>query len=244
MSLTDTRVVFIGGGSGIGLETAKLAAAEGAEVVIAGRSAERIEAALAEIGGDAEGYQLDAMDEPAVAAFFAGLGAFDHLCLLLPTTTGPELAARLGPFVETALNDLRESFEVKFWAAMNCVKHGSPNIRANGSITFVTGAANRKALPGFIAGAAANGALEAIMRVLALELAPIRVNTIAPGLILTPILETWPAERRERSRKLTETQPIPRHGEVGEVARGIFILMDNAYVTGATLVSDGGYTLT
>ena len=237
MSLANIRIVLVGGGSGIGLGTAKLAAAEGANVVIAGRSAERIEAALTEIGVGAEGHQLDAMDEPAVANFFASLGAFDHMCLLLPTTTGPELAARLGSFAETALDDLRESFEVKFWAAMNCVKHGAPNMCAGGSITFVTGAANRKVLPGFIAGAAANGALEAIMRVLAIELAPIRVNTIAPGLILTPILETWPAERRE-------TQPTPRHGEVDEIARGILMLMDNAYMTGATLVSDGGYSLT
>lgn len=244
MTLAGQRIVLIGGGSGIGLGTARLAAAEGARVVIAGRSGERLQGALAEIGNGAEGHQLDAMDEPAVAAFFAGLGTFDHMCLLLPTTTGPELAARLGPFAVTALDDLRESFEVKFWAAINCVKHGAQHMRAGGSITFVTGAANRKGLPGFAAGAAANGALEAIMRVLALELAPVRVNTIAPGLILTPILESWPAARREGSRKLTATQPIPRHGQVDEIARGILLLMKNAYMTGTTLVSDGGYTLT
>jgi NAD(P)-dependent dehydrogenase (short-subunit alcohol dehydrogenase family) len=117
-------------------------------------------------------------------------------------------------------------------------------MRAGGSITFVTGAANHKGLPGFAAGAAANGALEAIVRVLALELAPVRFNTIDSGLILTPILETWTAERRALSRKLTETLPIPSHGVVDAIACGIHLLMENAHKTRATLVSDGGYTIT
>jgi NAD(P)-dependent dehydrogenase (short-subunit alcohol dehydrogenase family) len=126
MTLAGQRIGLIGGGSGIGLGTAKLAAAAGAEVVIVGRSGERLEAALTEIGAGTEGHRLDAMDEPAVAAFFARPGAFDHMCLLLLTTTGPEQAPRLGPFAAAALDDLRESFEVKFRAVTNCVKYGPP----------------------------------------------------------------------------------------------------------------------
>ena len=244
MSLDSQRVVLIGGTAGIGLATAKRAAAAGARVVVAGRSARRLVAAKDEIGGPVEGATLDATDEGAVEAFFAGLGSFDHLASFMPTAANQAVASRQGRFLDMSMTEFRTLLENRFWGCLNCVRHGAPHVSATGSITIITGVAHRKGRPGYTVSAVGNAALEGLMRVLALELAPVRVNAVAPGYIRTAVLDVLPKARTADWERLTATQPVPRMGEVGEVAQAVLFMMESGFTTGAILDVDGGYRMT
>ena len=112
--LQDKRVVVLGGSSGIGLEVAKQAASQGASVVIASSSAERVQKAVESIGAEAQGQAIDLSDERAVATFFSKLGAFDHLVF----TAGDSL--HLHGLAATDLNEARRAFELRYWAALYC----------------------------------------------------------------------------------------------------------------------------
>src|SRR3989454_6060638 len=136
--LQDKRVVVLGGSSGIGLEVAKQAASQGASVVIASSSAERVQKAVESIGGEAQGQAVDVSDERAVATFFSKLGAFDHLVF----TAGDSL--HLHDLAATDLQQARRAFELRYWAALAAVKYGSPHIRKEGSIVLTTGIAGQR----------------------------------------------------------------------------------------------------
>jgi NAD(P)-dependent dehydrogenase (short-subunit alcohol dehydrogenase family) len=244
MSLDSQRVVMIGGTSGIGLATAKRAAAAGARPVVASRSAQRVEWAKAEIGGSVEGAVLDATDEGAVEAFFAGLGPFDHLAGFVPTATNEAIASRQGRFLDMTMAEFRALLDNRFWGCLNCIRHGAPHVSATGSITIITGVAHRKGQPGYTVSAVGNAALEGLMRVLALELAPVRVNAVAPGYIRTPVLDVLPKARTAHWERFTAAQPVARMGEADEVARAVLFMMESGFTTGAILEVDGGYKLT
>src|SRR2546430_1735785 len=126
--LQDKRVVVVGGSSGIGLEVAKQAASQGASVVIASSSAERVEKAVESVGGEAQGQAIDLSDERAVATFFSKLGTFDHLVF----TAGDSL--QLHDLAATDLQQARHAFELRYWAALTAVKYGSPHIRKGGKV--------------------------------------------------------------------------------------------------------------
>src|ERR1700704_6524541 len=136
--LQDKRVVVLGGSSGIGLEGAKQAASQGASVIIASSSAERVQKAVASIRGEAHGQAVDVSDERAVATFFSKLGTFDHLAF----TAGDSL--HLHDLADTDLQQARRAFELRYWAALAAVKYGSPHIRKGGSIVLTTGVAGRR----------------------------------------------------------------------------------------------------
>jgi NAD(P)-dependent dehydrogenase (short-subunit alcohol dehydrogenase family) len=244
MSLTGKRIVLIGGSAGIGLATAKQAARLGASLVIAGRTEQRLRDAAAAVEGPVETHQLDATDESAVADFFAKVGRFDHLSMLVPAAPDKALSTKFVRFLDMASEDFAAVFMNRFWTQCYAARHGAPNMNSDGSIVFVSSTQPRKVIPNYSASGAASGAIEILARILSTELSPIRVNVIAPGFIETPGTEDIPAERRAAWDRITSAQAVKRLGRAEEIADGMIFLMTNTYTTGTVLDIDGGYSLT
>lgn len=234
MRFQGQRIVIIGGSSGIGLATAKMAAAEGATVVIGGRSEEKLHQAKGQIHRDVEAFSVNVTDEISVKTFFDKVGEFNHL-----TTPGSEAA--MGPFLELDTKAARAAFDSKFWGQYYAAKYGAPRMRPEGSITFFAGVWSQRPVPGSSVITAINSAIEGLSRSLAIELAPIRVNSISPGITDTPIYSRMPADQREAMFKDTaESLPVKRIGRPEEIAEAVLFLMNNGYTTGSTLFVDGG----
>ncbi|MGE0093120.1 MAG: SDR family NAD(P)-dependent oxidoreductase [Alphaproteobacteria bacterium] len=243
-SLKDKRIVIIGGSAGIGLQTAKEASRRGAKIVIAGRTLERLKTAADEIGGRVETYQVDATTEAGIKAFFSRVGQFDHLTVLVPSAPDKSLSAKLGLFLDMEPAVFDTVFRNRFWSQCWAARYGAPHMSKEGSIVFMSSSQPRKTIPRYSASCAAAGAIESLARILAIELAPIRVNVIAPGFIQTPGTDHIPPERRAMWDKIAQAQPVKRLGEVQEIADGMLFLMENGFATGTTLDIDGGYRFT
>lgn len=237
MSLKNKKVVIIGGSSGIGLATAKAAVAEGATVVIASRSREKLESAGAEIGTNCEVFPLNFTSEESVKDFFDQLGSIDHLVTTAMIGAG-------GPFLEFETETARKVFDSKFWGQYYAAKYGAPKINTGGSITFFSGVASQKPLPGRTAIAAINGAIEGLCRTLAIELSPIRVNVISPGLIATPLYDKMPDDERvSYFNAVADKLPVKRVGAAEDVAQTVLYLMGNGFTTGSVIEVNGGAKL-
>src|SRR4051794_657081 len=226
------RVVIMGGTSGIGVATAEKLTAAGAEVVVTGRDADR----LAAVGDRAtRAVAVDGTDADQVAAFFAELGEFDHLVLAFSSG-----AIGLSPFREISPADLRTAFEGKLFGYVSAIQHA----QVTGSITMVSAASARAALPTTALLAAVNGAIERMVSPLAVELAPVRVNAVSPGVVDTPWWSFLPED--ERSAQLTAfggQLPVGRVGRAEEVADAIAYLINAGFVTSTVLSIDGGATI-
>jgi NAD(P)-dependent dehydrogenase (short-subunit alcohol dehydrogenase family) len=239
MTLTGQRVVIIGGSSGTGLATARAAAATGAAVTIGSSNPEGLKAALARLPGNCAGSVLDARVEDDIAAFLLRIGELDHLVY----TAAPPPAQR--PLKDLSLDEARQAFDVRFWGVIAAVKHAAPRIRPGGSIVLTSGTIGVRPAPGAALMASAAGAIEALARGLAVELAPVRVNAVRPGAIRTPMYDMIPEPQREAvfaaiaERTLTKTV-----GQADQIAATHLYLMQNRYVTGTVLTVDGGSTLT
>ena len=235
MDFENKRIVILGGTSGIGLAVAQAAAAQGARVVVASSTQDRVAEALRTLPPGAEGRALDLTDEPTVEAFFAATGAFDHLVY----TAGEALA--LAPLAETDTAEARRFFELRYWGAVTAAKHGHRRIRPGGSIVFTTGVAGARPRPGWTVAASICAALEGLTRALAVELAPLRVNIVSPGVVKTPLWRGMAAEARDALYAAESARlPVGRVGEPAEIAAGYLYLMSQTYGTGQTLVIDGG----
>jgi len=236
--LQDQKAIVVGGSSGIGLACAAALSGAGAEVWITGRSAEKLTAAADGIAGKVTGRAVDGRDEAAMRAFFASVGSFDHLVLAL----GGDSA--IGRFVDIDDTRFRTGFDAKFWAYMTAVRAGAPHLRAGGSLTFITGAASRRAIAGFSGLAAVNGAIDAMVGPLALEFAPTRVNAVSPGLIATPYWDRLPAARRDAMyAESVASVPVHRVGTAADIAGAVLFLVANSFTTGIVLECDGGRRL-
>jgi NAD(P)-dependent dehydrogenase (short-subunit alcohol dehydrogenase family) len=236
--LQHKRVVVVGGSSGIGLAVAAQAASQGAKVVIVSSNAERVQKAVESIRGEAQGQAIDVSDEGAVANFFSKLGTFDHLVF----TAGDSL--HLQDLGATDLQRARRAFELRYWAALAAVKYGSPHIRKEGSIVLTTGIAGRRPQKGWVIAASVCGTIEALTRALAVELAPIRVNAVSPGIVRTNLWQTMNAPERERLYETVgNSLPVGRVGEAPEVAQAYLFLLQEGFATGQTVVVDGGAVL-
>lgn len=235
-SLQDASVVIIGGSSGIGLATATLARDAGARVVIAGRDEGRLADACEQLGGGARGFALDVGDEAAVKDLFAALDAVDHVATLAGTHVAGALAD-----VDTAA--LRVPVDNRFWGPLYICKYAAPKM-TTGSITICTGAGvGRPRAGGAIVSAAAGGS-EVLARAMALELAPVRVNVVRPGIVDTPLFTRLAGDRRDEVLAAQAARiPLRRVAQPDEIAHAITFLMTNEYVTGTTLTIDGGYSL-
>jgi NAD(P)-dependent dehydrogenase (short-subunit alcohol dehydrogenase family) len=237
MSLAGKTVVVIGGSSGMGLATAKAAFSEGANVVITGRSPERLDAARKELGSTVRAVAADAADEMAMRAVFSELPRVDHAFV-----TAADLL--YSPTVTADTATLRAAIDARFWGAFFTAKYAAPKMPPDGSITFLTGVAGRKPLPGGAVIGASCSAVESLGRGLALELAPIRVNTVAPGLIDTPLHTRMTGKSAsERFPDVAKRLPVRRMGQPEDVAAAVLFLMNNPFVTGITLTIDGGHLL-
>jgi NAD(P)-dependent dehydrogenase (short-subunit alcohol dehydrogenase family) len=236
--LQDKRVVVVGGSSGIGLAVAQQAASQGANVVIVSSNAERIQKAIEGISGEAQGHAVDVSDEKAVAAFFAKLGSFDHLVF----TAGDSL--HLHDLATADLQQARRAFELRYWSALAAVKYGSPHIRKEGSIVLTTGIAGLRPQKGWVIAASVCGTIEALTRALAVELAPIRVNAVSPGVVRTNLWQTMSTSERERLfESVGKSLPVGRVGEASEIAQAYLFLIQEGFATGQTVVVDGGTVL-
>jgi len=236
--LEDKRVVVVGGSSGIGLAVAQQAASQGAKVVIVSSNAERIQKAIECVTGEAQGQAVDVSDEGAVATLFAKLGSFDHLVF----TAGDSLQLR--DLATTDLQQARRAFDLRYWAALAAVKHGSPHIRRQGSIVLTTGIAGRRPRKGWAIAASVCGTIEALTRALAIELAPIRVNAVSPGLVRTNLWQAMSAPEREHLfERVGNSLPVGRVGEASDIAQAYLFLMQEGFSTGQTIVVDGGTVL-
>jgi NAD(P)-dependent dehydrogenase (short-subunit alcohol dehydrogenase family) len=237
MTLTDTNVVILGGSSGIGLATAKAAGAEGARVVITGRSPERLQTARAMLGDKVTAIALDVVDTDGTRALFNGLERVDHVFI----TAG---AVLFDPKLATEIESVRAALDTRFWGAFNAAKFAATRMSAGGSITFMSGAAAIRPIRGASVATASCAAVEAFARALAVDLAPIRVNAIQPGLIDTPFLDTLGDRRNAFITEYSKRLPVGRPGRPEEVADAVLFLMKNGFVTGITLTIDGGGVLT
>ena len=224
------RILIIGGSSGIGKTLADSLFAEGNDVIIASRNAEN---AGLEFSGNGKltTFNLDAFNEEAVAEFAKRLGEIDHLVV---TLRGKTIAT---PFEQSTTDEVREAFEGKFWPQYYLARHLLKNIKTGGSITLTSGIASMRSYKGFYWHAAANGAIEALVKSLAVEIAPVRINALSHGFTERHPNDT---ERYEIMRKVEPRMPLGRLATQAEIVKGYIYLMQNSYVTGSTLIVDGG----
>ena len=237
MPLKEKKAVVIGGSSGIGLAVAKALVNHGAHVVIASRSSDKLEEAQRNIGANTLGYRLDVTQEEKVQQFFEDVGFFDHLVCTA-------VIGKNAPFLEMATADAKAVFTTKFWGQYYAARYGAPKIRPGGSITLFSGIASHKPVEGLSAIAAANGAVEALARSLAVELGPIRVNTVLPAVISTTQYDRMPDDKRKKYLEDYGAKlPVKRTGNPNDVAATVLYLILNAHTTGTLAEVNGGYRL-
>jgi NAD(P)-dependent dehydrogenase (short-subunit alcohol dehydrogenase family) len=239
VTLAQQRIVIIGGSSGMGLATARAAAAAGAAVTIASSDQGRLDTALAGLPGHCDGAVIDARNEADIAALFARVGQLDHMVYTAAEAPGQRALKDL------SLKEARRLFELSFWGAIAAAKHAAPHLRPGGSIVLTSGTIGVRPAPGAALAASGAGAIEGLTRGLAVELAPIRVNAVRPGVIRTPMWDQIPEPQREAlfttlaGRTLTKTV-----GAADQIAATHLYLMENQFVTGTVLTVDGGFVLT
>jgi NAD(P)-dependent dehydrogenase (short-subunit alcohol dehydrogenase family) len=240
------RVVVVGGTSGMGLATAELLLGRGYQVVVAGRSPQRLESALKQLGAgagsatgaDFSGHSVDATDEEQLGAFFAEVGPFDHLVVTLTANGG------MTSLLDLTAAELRRHSEGKLIPHLLTVKAALGTLRADGSVTLVGAISAQASAAGLVVLGSSNAGVEAAARILAAELAPRRVNAVSPGIIDTPWWDWVPAEARQDTLTgATANTAVGRAGRPEEVAHAIGFMIENTFTTGVVLPVDGGALL-
>ncbi len=238
MELEDRKVIVVGAGSGIGRSVAVAASRAGARVVLAGRTRATLEETARLLGAPREPGSvqvLDAAVEEEVAAFFRAVGLFDHLV----STASQGIA---GPLAGLAAGAIERAFTAKLWAPIFLVKHGAPLISPAGSFTFFSGIRAARPAAGTSITSLVNGGLEAFARAMAVELGPVRVNVISPGIVDSgPFWERLGAEGRERLfSDFAAKSPARRVGSPEDLAAAVLFAIANPFFTGSVLAVDGG----
>jgi len=231
--LAGQTVVLIGGSAGIGLETARQARAEGAEVILVGRDPEKLRKAADDVGAR-QTAALDATDGAALMGFFDGLDRVDHVLI---TAGGPHYV----PLLEMTADQVHESLGDHVVMALDVARSAAPKMPPGGTLVLMGGTGGRKIQKGLGLFAAATAVLPPFTATLALELAPVRVNLIAAGFVDTPLSASLLGDQLdERRAELRATLPIGRVVGPADVAALAVHLMTNTALTGATFDIDGG----
>ena len=233
MDVAGKKAVIFGGTSGIGLATAQRLVALGADVIAISRNPEK----AGDIPTGITLKKCDVLDRDALQAVLLKCAPYD---ILVSAATGGGRA--VGPFLEMDMDGYKASFD-KLWGYANVVRFGAGHLPDDGCIVLVSGAPARKTKPGQVAIGSVGGAVEALVRAIAREVAPKRINIVSPGTIDTPMVAAQGEERAIFYAKATASNIIPRAGTADEVAQGIIFLIQNDFVTGTTVDVDGGWLL-
>jgi NAD(P)-dependent dehydrogenase (short-subunit alcohol dehydrogenase family) len=239
LDLKGKRIVIVGAGSGMGKSTALEAQRAGAEVVLVGRTLEKLENVANELpsGSNTQVVAANVVEEQDVIRLFEEVKEFDHL-----VSTVADLAYQ--PVREFNLADARRSIDSKLISSLLLAKHGCGCARLGGSLTFVSGIAAYRPMPRGAVVAAVNGALVSLAYALAIELAPLRVNVISPGWVDTPIWDVVAGNKKhEMQNQMAARLPVGRIGQPEDIAQAILSVMANGYITGTVLHVDGGHRL-
>jgi NAD(P)-dependent dehydrogenase (short-subunit alcohol dehydrogenase family) len=239
--IVNETILIFGGGSGMGLALAKACLDAGAKVIIAGRSEDKLARACETLGRPArlKAISADVAREDEVARLFEEIGPLDHI-----VSTAADIAGAYELLPSLELKAAQRVVESKFYGPLLLAKHGAPKLSRSGSITFVSGiAAYRPAARGSVV-AAVNAALEGLVRALAIELAPIRVNAVSPGWVDTSIWSFVAGDKKDETLgAMAKRLPVGRVGRPDDIADAIAFLMRNTFTTGTTLHVEGGHRL-
>jgi NAD(P)-dependent dehydrogenase (short-subunit alcohol dehydrogenase family) len=236
--MSSQHTVIVGGSSGIGLAAARNLLGSGAQVTITGRDENRLVEAKRQLGPEARVMAMDASVARELPAQFAQIGKFDHLVLALGSGRG------LGPFATVSLADVKLGFEEKVFAHFATAQSALPFVNPAGSVTFVSAVSAHAAAPGTAGIGAANAAVAALVPILAVELRPLRVNGVSPGVIDTPWWDAFPeAQKRAMFETYAGKTPVGRVGRPEDVAQAIAFLINDSFMTGHMVICDGGLRL-
>lgn len=238
--ITGKKIMVIGGSSGVGLGVAGEALASGGHVVIVGRSTQKLEAAERSLGVQdrLQALAADATDEAQLAALFDRIGPFDHLVSTAGTLPPGD------PIAQTNIEDVRRFVDNKLVGAVLVAKYAARQIKAGGSIAFTSGInKDRPPMPGGAVVSAIAGSFDFLVRALAVELAPTRVNVVSPGWVDTPMWDVAGDAKPMLFAELAGRLPSRRLATAADVARAYIFLMESDFTTGESLRIDGGQSL-
>ncbi|MEW6733160.1 MAG: SDR family oxidoreductase [Acidobacteriota bacterium] len=239
-TLQGQKVVVVGGTSGMGLGAVQAAIEAGAKVIVASRRPTSVRNALQPLSDKIQHMVVDIMNEGAIRRMFEDIGELDHLFI----TATPSTSAAVGAFLEQELARAQEFMNGKFFGSWACARYAAAKMRHDGSITFLTGASSIRPRPGTSIITATFAAVEALSCALAVELGPLRVNTIRPGLIDSDMWSFLDAAARNELREnVIKKFPVHRVGKIEDVGHAALFLMTNPYVTGTVLEVTGGEQL-
>lgn len=236
-SLSQQHVLVLGGSSGIGEATALMAAQAGAHVTIASRSTARLDAALQRLPQGVQAAVLDIENSMDVGDFFASHVPWHHVVVAGSST-------QVGPVAQLPLEAAYAAMHNKFWGAYHVAR--SVNIHAGGALTLVSGVFSQRPAVNAVLQGSINAALESLSRGLALEMAPqkIRVNTISPSTTRTPLWDRLgPQGKEEKFQKMAQRLPVGAIAEPAHIAQAIWMTATNPFMTGSTVLIDGGDAL-
>jgi len=237
-NLKGKKVIILGGSQGIGFATAKAAAGQGAQVVIVSSNQQRIDKALADLPANSQGFAVDLTDEEQIEKLFTQIGKFDHLVY----TAGEAL--QLSAIEDVKVTDAKQFFNLRYWGAFTAVKYAASNINVGGSIVLTGGVASSRPGKGWSLGASICAAMEGFTRAMAVELSPIRVNLVAPGLVKTNLwADMESADRDGMFVHYSDLLPVKYVAGPDDIALTYIYLMQQKYSTGQVVVTDGGYVL-